>query len=417
MGQTICEKIMSNCFGSAVYANDEKLFYPDRIIAYDYPGYVDVYHKQMQALGIEKVEHPERGIIVIDHFDPAGSAKENEYHKITWEFAKKFGYPVVASKGIGHIAVTELGYVKPNMLCIHFDGHASTMGAVGSASFGVSSAITEAFALQSLYMVVPTTVRVNLTGKLARGVAARDVFHTLLRDIGPCGALNSMVEFGGEGLATLTMDDRFTICNLAMFIGARSAIMEQDAATEAYMKKFGITDYTFVNPDPDAVYEKVIDFDLSKVEPVLVAPPSPANTVDIKDYLGKPIQVGLVGSCASGRMTDFVQMLEILEGRQVVEGFRLNCVPATTAIQAELADSGIMGKLIRAGARFQYPSCDFCYGKMGVERSGETALSTGTLNVPGRMGCKDADIFTASPYTIAAAAVTGVITDPRTLLK
>lgn len=416
MGQTMCEKMMSRCLGKTVRAGDEALFYPDRIIAYDYPGYIDVYHRQMQELGIERVEHPERGVLVIDHFDPAGSSRENEYHRTTWEFADKFGYRVVAGRGIGHLAVTELGLVKPGMLCVHFDGHASTMGAVGASCFGVSNAITEAFALQSLYLVVPPTYRVNFTGRLARGVAARDVFHTLLRQIGPCGALNCMVEFGGDGLHGLTMDDRFTLCNLAMFIGARSAVAEQDDRTEAYLQAFGVTDYSFVAPDPGAGYQAVLDFDLGGVEPVLVAPPSPAGTVDITAHLGRPVQVGLVGSCAAGRATDFQQMLEILDGRRVKEGFRLHCVPATAAIQAELADSGLMGRLIRAGARFQYPSCDFCYGKLGVTLPGETALSTGTLNVPGRMGCKSADIFTASPYSIAAAAVTGVITDPRTLL-
>ena len=416
MGQTICEKIMSNCLGRAVYADTEALFYPDRIIAYDYPGYIDVYHRQMTELGIQQVAHPERGVLVIDHFDPAGSSKENEYHQTTWEFAKKFGYRVIDGKGIGHMVVTEQGLVKPGMLCVHFDGHVSTIGAIGAACFGISASMTEAFALQSLYMVVPPTFRVNFTGSLSKGVAARDVFHSLLREIGPCGALNCMVEFGGEGLQSLTIDDRFTICNLAMFIGARSAIMEQDAQTEAYLRKFGVTDYPFVAPDPDAKYQAVLEFDLSQVEPVLVAPPSPANTVPISAYLGRPVQVGLIGSCAAGRMTDFLQLLEILDGKHIQEGFRLHCVPATAAIQAELADSGVMGKLIRAGARFQYPSCDFCYGKLGVERPGETALSTGTLNVPGRMGCKTADIFTASPYSIGAAALTGVISDPRSFL-
>ncbi|MBR0093393.1 MAG: hypothetical protein IJP92_17025 [Lachnospiraceae bacterium] len=416
MGQTICEKVMSRCLGKKVYANAEELFYPDMIIGYDYPGYIDVYHKQMVDLGIEKVEHPERGLVVIDHFNPAGSAKENEYHKKTWEFAQKFGYAVIDGKGIGHVAAAELGYVKPGMLCVHFDGHVSTLGAVGACCFGVSSALTECWALQSIYLVVPPTLRVNFKGSLGKGVAARDVYHSLLRKIGPCGALNTMVEFGGEGLQSLNMDDRYTLCNLIMFVGARSAICEQDALTEAYLKKYEVTGYEFFQPDDDAQYQEVVEFDLSTVEPVLVAPPSPANTVDITEYLGRPVHVGLVGSCAAGRVTDFAQMLEILDGRHVKEGFRLNVAPVTTAVQAEMADNGMMAKLIKAGARMYYPSCDFCYGKLGVTLPGETALSTGTLNVPGRMGCKDSDIFNASPYSVAAAAVTGEITDPRTLL-
>lgn len=416
MGQTIAEKIFSKNINTEVYAGDEYIFTPDVIVAYDYPGYVDVFHKQMIDLGVDKVDHPERVVLVIDHFNPAGSAAEAAVHPITREFGKKFGYRVVEGKGIGHQVLTEMGYVAPGKLAVHFDGHISTWGALGALPLGISRAMTETFATQSISYVVPPTYRINIEGQLPKGVTARDAFNTILQRIGPCGANSCIVEYGGPGLHSLNMDERFTLCNLVMFIGGSSAIMEQDEVTIEYLNKYKVNWEETYAPDMDAVYEGSLTLDLNSVEPLLVAPPSPANSVSINDFIGRPIQAAYLGSCASGRLTDFKQMLEILEGKHVAEGFRLHAVPTSAEIQAQLAEQGIMQKLIRAGVMMESPSCDFCYGKLGVITEGETALSTGTLNVPGRMGSNKADIFIASPYTIAASALFGKITDPRTLL-
>lgn len=201
-----------------------------------------------------------------------------------------------------------------------------------------------------------------------------------------------------------------------MFLSAVTAVCEQDDVTDAFLSGTGCKEYTHVTPDSDAHYAKEYTLDLATVAPVLVAPPSSANTVSISDFEGMKIDAGYVGSCASGRISDFRQVLEVLEGKHIANGTRLYAVPASVKLQKEIAGNGMMGKLIDAGACVYYPSCDFCYGKLGTLTPGEVALSTGTLNIPGRMGCTKADIYTASPYTIAASLLNGKITDPRKVL-
>lgn len=417
MSQTIAEKIFSRVAGRTMTAGTEAVFPPDLITAYDYPGYIDKYEKQMvEELGIEQVKHPERFILFIDHLYPAGTPKAQEIHAITRRFAKRYGFKLHEGEGIGHQVISEKGYIRPGMFVTHFDGHISTIGALGAIGIGIRNSMIEAFATEEVALVVPGSVRINLTGKLQRGVTSRDVFHWIVREIGPAGCRQAVIEYGGEGLASLDMDERFTLCNLAMFLGGISAVMETDEKTEAYLLQTTGEKHSPMAPDPNARYEKEVTINLSEVEPVLVAPPSPANTIPISEALGTRIDSGYIGSCASGRIKDFQQALEILEGRHVAEYFRLNAVPTTTRIQSQMSELGLTPKLIAAGAQVHVSTCDFCIGQMGALTAGERSVSTGTLNIPGRMGSNRAEIYTASPYTIAATAIYGKIVDPRTLL-
>jgi len=416
VGQTIVEKILSKKYGASVFAGDEKIFSPDIITAYDFPGYVDKYEEQMNELGITQVQNPEKYVLFIDHFYPAGTPKQQQVHEITRRFAKNYGFSLYEGKGIGHQVISELGYVKPGRLIVHFDGHISTIGALGAMGIGIRNGMIEAFATQKMSLVVPGTVRIELKGKLERGVTSRDVFHSIVEKIGPAGCRSSMIEYGGEGLKSLNMDERMTLCNLAMFLGGVSAVMETDETTYNYLYNHGVADeYQDIYPDSDATYKKTVTINLNEVEPVVVAPPSPANTVKISEVLGTPIQVGYIGSCASGRVKDFQQAVEILGDHQILDGFRLYAVPTSNKIQSEMTKLGLSQKLIDAGALLSFPSCDFCIGQMGALVEGENAMTTGTLNIPGRMGSNKASIYTGSPYSIAAAAITGKITDPRTL--
>ncbi|MCC5857835.1 MAG: hypothetical protein JJT90_06755 [Ectothiorhodospiraceae bacterium] len=416
MGQTIAEKILSRVAAETVRPGDEKLFQPDLITAYDYPGYVDRYAKQMsEELKIDRVRNPEKFVLFIDHLYPAGTPKAQEIHAITREFAKRYGFKLYEGHGIGHQVISEKGYIKPGMLVIHFDGHISTIGALGAIGIGIRNSMIEAFATEEVALVAPASVRIELKGKLARGVTTRDVFHTIVKRIGPAGARQCVIEYGGPGLANLEMDERFPLCNLAMFLGGITAVMETDEKTDDFLKSVGVSEFTEMRPDRDAKYANTVTIDLDDVEPVLVAPPSPANTIPISEAAGLRIDSGYIGSCASGRIKDFQQALEILDGRHVAEGFRLNAVPTTAEIQARMGEMGLTSRLINAGALVQTPTCDFCIGQLGALTDNERSVSTGTLNIPGRMGSKIAEIYTASPYTIAATAVTGRITDPRTL--
>lgn len=416
MGLTIIEKILSKSLGHTVRAGDEALFEPDLTVAYDYPGYIDSYERQMAELGVSAVKKPDKFLFFIDHFNPAGDSKSREVHVKTRSFAKRMGIQLWEDVGIGHQVILEKGYVVPGMMLIHFDGHVSTLGAVGAGAISVRNAVIEALATGKVSIVVPGTLRINFTGKLEKGVTARDVFHTLVRRLGPSGACSLCLEFGGAGLKNLSMDDRITLCNQAMFLSAVTAVCEQDDITDEFLKDSARREYSHVAPDPDAVYAREYTMDLSTVEPVLVAPPSSANTVSIADYEGMKIDAGYVGSCASGRVSDFRQVLEVLDGKHIAPGTRLYAVPASVKLQKQIAGNGMMGRLIDAGACVYYPSCDFCYGKLGTLTPGEVALSTGTLNIPGRMGCTKADIYTASPYVIAASLLNGKVTDPRKVL-
>ncbi|MDF0750110.1 aconitase family protein [Marinobacter sp. 71-i] len=417
MSQTIAEKIFSRIAGQKVSAGTERLFPPDLITAYDYPGYIDKYETQMaDELGITKVNHPEKFILFIDHLYPAGNPKAQQIHEITRRFARNYGFKLYEGDGIGHQVISEKGHVHPGMFVTHFDGHISTIGALGAIGIGIRNSMIEAFATEEVSLVVPSSVRINLEGKLQRGVTARDVFHWIVRKIGPDGCRQAVIEYGGKGLGSLEMDERFTLCNLAMFLGGISAVMETDEKTHAYLRQTTGQEHPPMAPDPGARYEKEVTINLSEVEPVLVAPPSPANTIPISEALGVRIDSGYIGSCASGRIKDFEQAVEILEGRRVAEGFRLNAVPTTTAIQAQMSELGLTPKLIRSGAQVHVSTCDFCIGQMGALTEGERSVSTGTLNIPGRMGSNRAEIYTASPYTIAATAVHGKIVDPRTML-
>lgn len=415
MNQTIIEKIFSEHVGRAVRPDEDVNIVPDLTCMYELPGYVDRFIRMVKEMGLTKSPHPDRVVVGIDHFYPGGTAEEQEIHKDTWEFVRRFGFQMIDGQGVSHQVICEK-YLKPGMIALHHDAHACLFAALGVPLFPMSGEILESMLLETVELTCPPSVRVNFHGKLPKGVTARDVQMHMLGVIGPSGAINSCVEMGGEGLASLSIGDRFTIGNQVMFLGAKTAVFEQDEQTFAYLKKFGRPCEKTYAPDPGATYWKTFDIDLDTIEPMLLVPPTPANVGRLADYVGRPVNVGLVGSCASGRMEDFQQLLEILDGKHVVEGFRLICVPSTISIQKEMAENGVMARLIDCGARVHYPSCDFCYGKAGALASEETCLADAQINVPGRLGSRKADIFTAGPYAIAAAALTGEITDPRQFL-
>jgi len=224
------------------------------------------------------------------------------------------------------------------------------------------------------------------------------------------------LEVGGDGLASLEVDERCAFSDLAMYTSATTCIMEPDDKVERFLSGRARRRYEPVFPDPDAHYQKRLVLDLNEVRPVLVPPPLAYKVVNLTSKVGMKVDVGYVGTCSSGRVEDFREVLEILDGKKIAEGFRLEMVPSSLGVQKELADSGIMGRLIDAGARFLFPCCDSCFGLICDMTPGEVALSTG-MNVRGRKGCAEADIYMAGPYSIAAAALTGRVTDPRSLMK
>ena len=419
MGFTIAEKILARVSGKdAVRAGDEVLAKPDFVIAYDFPGYTDVIFKQMEEdFGIDKVAEPDRYALFIDHMVPAATTQEEELHQITRDWGAKNKVPVYERKGIGHQVAAELGYATPGAFVVHFDGHISQLGTFGTLAIGVRRHLLEAFVKERIKFKVPETTRIDLTGTLQPGVTARDVFHHIVRVLGPRGCRGQVMELGGDTIANMSLEGRQSITCLAMFTGAITAIMNPDEKALAYMKERARIDIDPLSSDPDATYAARHEIDVSALEPVIVVPPSPADTRNLSEFVGTEVQVGYLGSCASGRVEDLEIAADVLEGHKVKDGFQLNVIPTSKEIMEVAAERGIISRLINAGAFISSSSCDYCFGRMGVMRAGQKAVSTGTLNVRGRMGSPDSEIYIVNAAAVAAAAIEGRIADPRPYLK
>lgn len=419
MGQTIAEKILARAAGmDRVNAGDEIKAKPDFVIAYDFPGYTDVIFKQMkEEFGIDKVAEPDRFALFIDHMVPAVTPQEEDLHQNTRDWGAANNVPVYERKGIGHHVASELGYATPGAFAVHFDGHISQMGTFGTLAIGVRRHLLEAFVKEHIQIKVPHTTRVNLTGKLRRGVMARDVFHHIVRTLGPSSCRFHVLEIGGDALDHISIDGRQTINCLAMFTGAITAIMNPDETALAYARERARLDIDPVFSDADATYAAVHEIDISELEPIVVVPPSPANTKDLADYAGIEVQVGYLGSCASGRLEDLRIAAEVLRGKSVKPGFQLHVVPTSQAIMEQASREGLLTDLIAAGAFVTSSSCDYCFGRLGVMTAGQRAVSTGTLNVRGRMGSPDSEIYIVNAAAVAASAIEGRIADPRPYLE
>lgn len=418
MPQTMTEKILARASGKAsVRAGEEVTARPDFVIAYDFPGYTDVFFKETREdFGIDKVSSPERFVLFIDHMVPATAPKEEELHKVTRAWGKEQGVPVYEREGIGHQVAAEKGYAMPGAFVVHFDGHVSQLGAFGTFAFGARKGILESFVTEFVTLTVPATVKVELTGTLQPGVMARDVFHHMVRVMGPASCRFKAVELCGPVIDEMSIEGRQTLCGQAMFLGATTMLIAPDAKTMAYVDGRSRVDLAPVHPDADAVYDQIVRIDVSALEPIVVVPPSPANTRDLKDFTGIEVHTGYLGSCASGRLEDLRIAADILRGRQIQPGFQLHVVPTSRAIMAAAAREGLIECLVEAGAFVSSPSCDYCFGRIATMSDGQRAVSTGTLNTPGRMGSVDSEIYICNAAVVAASALEGRIADPRPYL-
>jgi 3-isopropylmalate/(R)-2-methylmalate dehydratase large subunit len=419
MGMTLVEKILARVSGKdSVKPGDEILARPDFVIAYDFPGYTDVFFKEAkEEFGVDKVVGPERFVLFIDHMIPAATPKEEDMHKITRAWGKEQGVPVHERLGIGHQVSAELGYATPGAFAVHFDGHVSQLGAFGTLAIGARKGVLEAFVSEDMAIKVPATVKVIIKGKLQKGVMARDVFHHLVRVMGPSSCRFKVLELAGPVIDDMSIDGRMTICGQAMFIGATTAIINPDAKTIAYNKGRSKIDLEPLYSDSDAVYDRVVEVDITTLEPIVVAPPSPANTKNLSEYQGLEVHSGYLGSCASGRIEDLRVAAAILKDKKIKSGFQLHVVPTSQAIMSQAVKEGLIAIFVDAGAFISSSSCDYCYGRIATMTDGQRAVSTGTLNVPGRMGSPDSEIFICNAAVIAASALEGCITDPRPYMQ
>ncbi len=418
MSQTMTEKILARAAGRAtVQAGEEITARPDFVIAYDFPGYTDVFFKETREdFGIERVTRPERFVLFIDHMVPATAPKEEELHKVTRAWGREQGVPVIEREGIGHQVSAEMGYAVPGAFVVHFDGHVSQLGAFGTYAFGARKGIIESFVTDGATLTVPATVKVELIGALQPGVMARDVFHHLVRVMGPASCRFQAVELSGPVIDAMSIEGRQTLCGQAMFLGATTMLIAPDAKTLAYAAERNRIALDPVYPDADAHYAHTWTIDVSDLQPIVVVPPSPANTRDLAEFTGLEVHTGYLGSCASGRLEDLRVAADVLRGRRIQPGFQLHVVPTSRAIMAQAAREGLIETLVEAGAFVSSPSCDYCFGRIATMSDGQRAVSTGTLNTPGRMGSVDSEIYLCNAAVVAASALEGRIADPRPYL-
>ena len=421
MGMTMTEKILAKHAGrDSVSAGDLLVSQVDMVLANDITGPPAI--TEFEKIG-RPVFDKNKICLVPDHFSPCKDIKSATMCKRMRDFAHKHeikNYFEVGRMGIEHALLPDQGLAAPGEIIIGADSHTCTYGALNALSTGMGQTdIGAAMASGTTWFKVPQAIKVNLVGKLPRFVRGKDIILTLIGMIGVDGARYQSLEFCGEGVAELTMADRFTICNMAIEAGAKNGIFPVDEKTIAYLEG-RVTDRTWeaVTADEDAEYAQEITMELDKLVPVVAYPHRPENTHPASE--GKEIKIDqvVVGSCTNGRLEDLAQAAEILKGKKVCDGVRMIIIPATQEIYKEAMRLGYIDTFIDAGAAVSTPTCGPCLGGyMGILAAGERAVSTTNRNFRGRMGHVDSEVYLASPYTAAASAITGYITSPEEVMK
>ena len=373
--------------------------------------------KEMNRFRKEGVFDKDKIALVPDHFVPAKDIKSAENCKCVREFAhrnKITNYFEVGQMGIEHALLPEQGLVAPGDVIIGADSHTCTYGALGAFSTGVGSTdMAAGMATGKAWFKVPSAIQFHLTGKLNPKVSGKDVILHIIGMIGVDGALYQSMEFTGPGVGELSMDDRFTISNMAIEAGGKNGIFPVDEKTLAYEKEHGAAEGVIFEADPDAEYEKTYEINLSEIKPTVSFPHLPENAKTFDEIPEIRIDQVVIGSCTNGRISDLRSAAAILKGRHVAEGMRCIVIPATNRIYLEALKEGLIETFIEAGAVVSTPTCGPCLGGyMGILAAGERCVSTTNRNFVGRMGDTTSEIYLASPATAAASAIAGVIADP-----
>ena len=417
MGMTMTQKILAAHAGlPEVHAGDLIEAKLDVVLGNDVttPVAVDVFEKA----GFNKVFDPEKIVIALDHYTPCKDIKSAELSKTSRDFAKKHGISHLydtGNVGIEHALLPEQGIVGPGDCVIGADSHTCTYGALGAFSTGVGSTDMAAGMASGLnWFKVPSAIKVELSGKPGPFVSGKDVILHLIGEIGVDGALYQSMEFTGEGVAALSMDDRFTIANMAIEAGGKNGIFPVDDLTKEYIKDRFKREPVIYEADPDAEYTRVVKIDLSALQPTVSLPHLPSNTKTVDEVAGMPIQQVVIGSCTNGRISDLRVAASILKGNKIAEGIRCIVIPATQDVYLQCLKEGLLEIFIQAGCAVSTPTCGPCLGgHMGVMAAGERAVATTNRNFVGRMGHTKSEVVLASPAVAAASALAGCIADPR----
>lgn len=385
--------------------------------------------EMLDKRGIEQVWDAEKIVVTPDHFIPAKDEKSAALAKTLDEWVRKNdikNYYPIGRHGVCHTIFLEQGHIGPGMVAIAGDSHTCTHGVVGALSFGVGTTdVAYAIAKGEVWLEVPKTIRINLVGTLQSGVLAKDAMLKVINELGVDGATNRVIEFGGEVIDTLEVEDRVVFSNMAVEAGATCGLINPDEKTITYVEERGLKDYEALTSDEDqpspsglrsagAEYEKVIEIDVSDLEPQVAYPHLPSNTKSISEAKQDAIKIdqAYLGSCTNGRIQDLRDAAEVLKGKKIADGVRMIVVPATTDIWKQAEAEGLFKIFMEAGATISTPTCGACLGgHMGVLAAGEKAIASTNRNFVGRMGSKESEVYLASPRIVATSAVAGIISD------
>ena len=417
MGMTMTQKILAAHTGlEKVEAGQLIEANLDLVLGNDVTAPVAI--KEMEKINTDKVFDKDKVALVPDHFTPNKDIKSAAHCKCVREFAKEqdiTNYFEIGEMGIEHALLPEKGLVVAGNVVIGADSHTCTYGALGAFSTGVGSTdMAAGMATGKAWFKVPAAIKFNLFNKPSEWVSGKDIILHIIGKIGVDGALYKSMEFVGDGIKYLTIDDRFTIANMAIEAGAKNGIFPVDDIAVEYMKEHSKKEYTVYAADEDAVYDEVYDIDLSTIRPTVAFPHLPENTKTIDEVGEVKIDQVVIGSCTNGRISDLRIAAKVMKGKKIAKGMRCIIFPATQAIYLQALKEGLLETFVSAGAVVSTPTCGPCLGgHMGILAEGERAVATTNRNFVGRMGHTSSEVYLASPAVAAASAITGYISSPE----
>jgi 3-isopropylmalate/(R)-2-methylmalate dehydratase large subunit len=419
MGMTMSQKILAAHAGlDSVEAGQLTQAKLDMVLANDITAPVAI--KEFEKTGLDKVFDREKIALVMDHFTPNKDIKAAEQCKLIREFAGKYGivnFFDVGEMGVEHALLPEKGLVTAGECIIGADSHTCTYGALGAFSTGVGSTDMAAGMARGIcWFKVPSAIKFVLKGKLSKWVSGKDVILHIIGLIGVDGALYKSMEFTGDGLQNLTIEDRLCMANMAIEAGAKNGIFEVDDITLKFINEHGAKPYTVYKADDDAHYDEVYEIDIAKIRPTVAFPHLPDNTKTIDECGDVVIHQVVIGSCTNGRIEDLRTAAEILKGKKVAKGVRCIVIPATQKIYLQAMNEGLLRIFVESGCAVSTPTCGPCLGgHMGILAKGERSVATTNRNFVGRMGHPESEVYLASPAVAAASALAGKIANPENL--
>ena len=410
-GQTLAEKIMSRLAGRSVYVGEFVELSPDWTFSIDDGiGLIDRYFR---LNSVDQVVSPEKIVLFYDHFSPADSPLHAEVQKIGRQLSEKLGISRLfdVGEGISHQVVVETALVHPGQMVTNTDSHTLTVGAVGAIGCGIGVAeMAYLWAHGSLWFRVPPSRRIDLEGKLPSGCSAKDLALTIIKTVSARGGIYESIEYHGSGAKNLSIADRMTICNMSMEMGAKFAVFPADEVTRAHYSELGSDVSDAPQPDANATYVGNLEFDLSCIEPMVASPSQVDNVEPVRNLAPVAINQAFLGTCTNGRFEDFAEAAKVLKGRRLAPGVRMIVTPASKAVLKRALSAGLVEIFVDAGCTVTTPGCGACAGiHQGVLGPNEVCIASSSRNFVGRMGHADARIYLASPATVAASAVAGVI--------